>query len=236
MVYIVGVGPGSGLYLSRMGEDIIKRTQLIIGGQRNIDFIRSSIGIYSHQDLYRIGSNLGEMINKININIDKDIVVLASGDPSIYGIADYIRRNMVDKKVLNSIKGQAQYEKGQVGQVVGHSNLEIVPGISSIQYAFSIFQIPMNDLYISSSHGRLPDYDFIFTHDKVVMLTDSNIGPREIAKEVEARKENYTFYVGENLSYPNQRLTVGLASDILSIERYDMCVVILVRWREKNEK
>lgn len=233
MVYVVGVGPGSGLYLTRAAEEIIDKAQLLIGGTRNIEFIRTSLGLKEGQDTFVLGSDLASMMDQIEKNLDKDIVVLASGDPSIYGIADYINRTMSRQEdpatETNRIPSQRD-------SIQGKENLVIVPGISSIQYAFSVFKIPMNDLYITSSHGRQPDYDFIFMHDKLALVTDSKIGPRQIAQEVKDRGLDYSFYVGENLSYHNQRLTVGSADDILARDRYGMCLVILIRWRDKDEK
>lgn len=233
MVYIVGVGPGSGLYLTRAAEEIIDKAQLLIGGTRNIEFIRTSLGLKDGQDTFVLGSDLASMMDQIEKNLDKDIVVLASGDPSIYGIADYINRTMSRQEdpatETNKIPSQRD-------SIQGKENLVIVPGISSIQYAFSVFKIPMNDLYITSSHGRQPDYDFIFMHDKLALVTDSKIGPRQIAQEVKDRGLDYSFYVGENLSYHNQRLTVGSADDILARDSYGMCLVILIRWRDKDEK
>ena len=233
MVYVVGVGPGSGLYLTRAAEEIIDKAQLLIGGTRNIEFIRTSLGLKEGQDTFVLGSDLASMMDQIEKNLDKDIVVLASGDPSIYGIADYINRTMSRQEApateTNRIPSQRE-------SIQGKENLVIVPGISSIQYAFSVFKIPMNDLYITSSHGRQPDYDFIFMHDKLALVTDSKIGPRQIAQEVKDRGLDYSFYVGENLSYHNQRLTVGSADDILARDSYGMCLVILIRWRDKDEK
>ena len=233
MVYVVGVGPGSGLYLTRAAEEIIDKAQLLIGGTRNIEFIRTSLGLKEGQDTFVLGSDLANMMDQIEKNLDKDIVVLASGDPSIYGIADYINRTMSRQEdpatETNKIPSQRD-------SIQGKENLVIVPGISSIQYAFSVFKIPMNDLYITSSHGRQPDYDFIFMHDKLALVTDSKIGPRQIAQEVKDRGLDYSFYVGENLSYHNQRLTVGSADDILARDSYGMCLVILIRWRDKDEK
>ncbi len=233
MVYVVGVGPGSGLYLTRAAEEIIDKAQLLIGGTRNIEFIRTSLGLKEGQDTFVLGSDLASMMDQIEKNLDKDIVVLASGDPSIYGIADYINRTMSRQEdpatETNRIPSQRD-------SIQGKENLVIVPGISSIQYAFSVFKIPMNDLYITSSHGRQPDYDFIFMHDKLALVTDSKIGPRQIAQEVKNRGLDYSFYVGENLSYHNQRLTVGSADDILARDSYGMCLVILIRWRDKDEK
>ena len=233
MVYVVGVGPGSGLYLTRAAEEIIDKAQLLIGGTRNIEFIRTSLGLKEGQDTFVLGSDLASMMDQIEKNLGKDIVVLASGDPSIYGIADYINRTMSRQEdpatETNRIPSQRD-------SIQGKENLVIVPGISSIQYAFSVFKIPMNDLYITSSHGRQPDYDFIFMHDKLALVTDSKIGPRQIAQEVKDRGLDYSFYVGENLSYHNQRLTVGSADDILARDSYGMCLVILIRWRDKDEK
>lgn len=233
MVYVVGVGPGSGLYLTRAAEEIIDKAQLLIGGTRNIEFIRTSLGLKEGQDTFVLGSDLASMMDQIEKNLDKNIVVLASGDPSIYGIADYINRTMSRQEdpatETNRIPSQRD-------SIQGKEKLVIVPGISSIQYAFSVFKIPMNDLYITSSHGRQPDYDFIFMHDKLALVTDSKIGPRQIAQEVKDRGLDYSFYVGENLSYHNQRLTVGSADDILARDSYGMCLVILIRWRDKDEK
>ena len=233
MVYVVGVGPGSGLYLTRAAEEIIDKAQLLIGGTRNIEFIRTSLGLKEGQDTFVLGSDLASMMDQIEKNLDKDIEVLASGDPSIYGIADYINRTMSSQEdpatETNRIPSQRD-------SIQGKEKLVIVPGISSIQYAFSVFKIPMNDLYITSSHGRQPDYDFIFMHDKLALVTDSKIGPRQIAQEVKDRGLDYSFYVGENLSYHNQRLTVGSADDILARDSYGMCLVILIRWRDKDEK
>lgn len=233
MVYVVGVGPGSCLYLTRAAEEIIDKAQLLIGGTRNIEFIRTSLGLKEGQDTFVLGSDLASMMDQIEKNLDKDIVVLASGDPSIYGIADYINRTMSRQEDQAT---ETNRIPSQMDSIQGEENLVIVPGISSIQYAFSVFKIPMNDLYITSSHGRQPDYDFIFMHDKLALVTDSKIGPRQIAQEVKDRGLDYSFYVGENLSYHNQRLTVGSADDILARDSYGMCLVILIRWRDKDEK
>ena len=233
MVYVVGVGPGSGLYLTRAAEEIIDKAQLLIGGTRNIEFIRTSLGLKEGQDTFVLGSDLASMMDQIEKNLDKDIVVLASGDPSIYGIADYINRTMSRQEDPATETNRIPSQRDSIQD---KENLVIVPGISSIQYAFSVFKIPMNDLYITSSHGRQPDYDFIFMHDKLALVTDSKIGPRQIAQEVKDRGLDYSFYVGENLSYHNQRLTVGSADDILARDSYGMCLEILIRWRDKDEK
>ena len=34
--------------------------------------------------------------------------------------------------------------------------------------------------------------------------------------------------VGENLSYDNERITIGSPEDILNLEDFDMCVVVIL--------
>ena len=86
----------------------------------------------------------------------------------------------------------------------------------------------MNDVYISSSHGREPDYDFILMHKKIAMVTDKNIGPYEIAQEIKNRNMLYDMYIGENLSYPNERLEITNSNDIKNRD-YKMSLVILIK-------
>ena len=64
------------------------------------------------------------------------------------------------------------------------------------------------------------------------MLTDSKIGPREIAQKIIEEGKDYTMYVGENLSYENEILTVATPEEILKKDKYSMSVVIL----KKNNK
>ena len=83
-------------------------------------------------------------------------------------------------------------------------------------------------LYITSSHGKIPDFDYILSHKKVCMVTDSKIGPHEICREIQNRNLKKTVVVGENLSYANERITMGKAEDILAIEKFDMNVVVIL--------
>ena len=101
-------------------------------------------------------------------------------------------------------------------------------GISSLQYIFSKVHIDMNDLYITSTHGKTPDFYYVLSHKKVCMVTDKIIGPKEICKKILDRNLEKTIVVGENLSYDNERITIGSPEDILNLEDFDMCVVVIL--------
>lgn len=199
MINVIGLGPGNTDYITKLGEKLIQNSDVVIGGKRNLESIVDFEG-----EKIEISSNLKEIVEYINNNKHKQISVIASGDPLIYGIGRYLSKN-IDKKDLN-----------------------IVSGISSLQYIFSKVHIDMNDLYITSSHGKTPDFDYVLSHKKVCMVTDKIIGPKEICKQILDRNLEKTIVVGENLSYDNERITIGSPEDILNLEDFDMCVVVIL--------
>ena len=199
MINVLGLGPGNTDYITKLGEKLIQNSDVVIGGKRNLESIVDFEG-----EKIEISSNLKEIVEYINNNKHKQISVIASGDPLIYGIGRYLSKN-IDKEDLN-----------------------IVSGISSLQYIFSKVHIDMNDLYITSSHGKTPDFDYVLSHKKVCMVTDKIIGPKEICKQILDRNLEKTIVVGENLSYDNERITIGSPEDILKLEDFDMCVVVIL--------
>lgn len=199
MLNVVGIGPGNEGYITEVGKKIIAESDVLIGGKRNLEIFENFCG-----EKIVLGANLVEIKNYINENIEKNITVIASGDPSVYGIGKYLSKNVDNEK------------------------MEIIPGISSMQYMFSRIKVDMNDLYMTSSHGREPDFDYLLYHSKVCMVTDSKIGPREIAREIIKRDLKKTMAVGENLSYDNEKITIGKPEDILKIENYDMNIVVIL--------
>ena len=199
MINIIGLGPGEFDYITKMGEKLIYSSDILIGGKRNLESIENFSG-----EKIVLGNNLKEILDFIKNNIHKNISVIASGDPSIYGIGKYLSNN------------------------IEHENLNIVSGISSLQYIFSKIFVDMNDVYITSSHGKIPDFDYILSHKKVCMVTDSKIGPHEICREIQKRNLGKIVVVGENLSYANERITIGKAKEILSLDKFDMNVVVIL--------
>lgn len=199
MINIIGLGPGSIGYCTKLGEKLIYNSDVLIGGKRNLDSINDFKGTK-----IELGSNLKEIVAYLKENKDKNISIIASGDPSIYGIGKYLSNNIDNRK------------------------LNIVSGISSMQYIFSRIHNDMNDLYITSSHGKTPDFEYILQHKKVCMVTDNKIGPKEIAQEIVKRNLNKIMIVGENLSYENERITTADPEEILKIEKFDMNVVVIL--------
>ena len=199
MINIIGLGPGNLDYITKKGENLISTSDVLIGGKRNLESIKNFEG-----EKIVLDSNLREIIEYINNNKEKQISIIASGDPLIYGIGRYLSKN-IDNKMLN-----------------------MVSGISSLQYIFSKIYVDMNDVYITSSHGKVPDFVYILSHKKVCMVTDSKIGPKQISREIIDRNLNKIIVVGENLSYDNEKITIAKPEEIIRMDNFDMNVVVIL--------
>ncbi|CCL27707.1 TPA: cobalt-precorrin-7 (C(5))-methyltransferase [Clostridioides difficile] len=199
MINIIGLGPGNLDYITKKGENLISTSDVLVGGKRNLESIKNFEG-----EKIVLDSNLREIIEYINNNKEKQISIIASGDPLIYGIGRYLSKN-IDNKMLN-----------------------VVSGISSLQYIFSKIYVDMNDVYITSSHGKIPDFDYILSHKKVCMVTDSKIGPKQISREIIDRNLNKIIVVGENLSYDNEKITIAKPEEIIRMDNFDMNVVVIL--------
>ena len=199
MINVIGLGPGNTDYITKLGEKLIQNSDVVIGGKRNLESIVDFEG-----EKIVLDSNLREIIEYINNNKEKQISIIASGDPLIYGIGRCLSKN-IDKKMLN-----------------------MVSRISSLQYIFSKIYVDMNDVYITSSHGKVPDFDYILSHKKVCMVTDSKIGPKQISREIIDRNLNKIIVVGENLSYDNEKITIAKPEEIIRMDNFDMNVVVIL--------
>ncbi|AQT86039.1 putative cobalt-precorrin-6Y C(5)-methyltransferase CbiE [Paenibacillus larvae subsp. larvae] len=198
MIHIVGIGPGKPELMTSAGIILIQNADVIIGSKRQLNEIPHDIPA----ERKLLPSNLSELETFLLGKTGQDIVLLASGDPLMYGIGNWALK---------------KFPKEQ---------LQIVPGISSIQYLCTRCGIAMNDLYMTSSHGKQPDFEFLLAHPKVAMVTDSKIGPAEIAKEILQRKLNKKLIIGENLSYPDERLHLLKPEQVA--DHYEMNVVVIL--------
>lgn len=197
MINIVGIGPGSRDYLTPLGLKQIMQSDCLIGAERQLALFPDFAG-----EKRLLDSKLSDLTTWLIINQEQQITVLASGDPMLYGIGKYL------------------------SQQLGKEQVNIVSGISAIQYLFSRIALDMNDLYLTSSHGKTPDFDFIFQHKKVALVTDTIIGPYQIARQIQQRNLTRTLIIGENLSYPNERISILSPEQVA--EQYELNVVVIL--------
>ena len=203
MIYIVGIGTGFGEYsdITLRAVQIIKYSTIIIGSGRQLELAKK----YNQNANIVKYEKITDIIKILKENIDKTISVLASGNPSLYGIADFIIKNMIP-----------------------FDDILIIPGISSVEYLFSKLKITMNDLYITSFHGRKLDEEIILKSKKTAFFTDDKTKLYDIAQIYLKNKFNPIFIIGENLSYPNEKITRLKANEIKVDDEFGMYILIVI--------
>ena len=199
MLFIVGIGPGSKDYILPKAVQVLKNSDVILGFERallSIDFI------YNEKQVVK---NLNEVIFYAEENMDKDISVVASGDPCFYGITDFINR---------SYKG----------------SIEVVPGISSFQYFSAKLNKSWQKSFLGSLHGRKEDFiEKVKENCISIWLTDKNNTPASMCSALILSKFNTAVYIGENLSYPDEKITIGNPVKFINTNFSELCVIVIER-------
>lgn len=203
MIYIVGIGTGFGEYsdITLRAVQIIKYSTIIIGSGRQLELAKK----YNQNANIVKYEKITDIIKILKENIDKTISVLASGNPSLYGIADFIIKNM------NPFE-----------------DIEIISGISSVEYLFSKLKITMNDFYITSFHGRKLDEEMVLKSKKTAFFTDNKTSLYDIAQIYLKNELNPIFIIGENLSYPNEKIRKLRADEIKVDDEFKMYILIVI--------
>lgn len=204
-INVVGLGTGNIDYLTGAGIKCIISSDVLIGGERQLEDISSLLN--SSQEKY-ILKKLPHMIEYIKEkSVCKNITVVVSGDTGFYSLLNYMKKNLLDIE------------------------FNVIPGISSFQYLFAKLGESWEHYSLYSMHGR--DLDIIDALKKstagIILLTDSENSPYYIGRIL--MKNNFSdikIIAGERLSYEDERITEFYARDTERHKRdYKMNVVIL---------
>jgi precorrin-6Y C5,15-methyltransferase (decarboxylating) len=188
-VYVVGVGPGHPDYLTSTAREVIAGCQVLIGGARNLALFPD----WSGQKI-EIGNNLDFICRYLaEHRLYKSIAVLVSGDPGLFSMLQTVQTRVPDCQVA------------------------VIPGISSLQYMAAKLELAWHDWRIISLHGKeagniLPE---LIRHRRICVFTGGKHTPETICKILlQQGFSRARVWVGENLSYPQERLAQGSLADI----------------------
>jgi len=209
-IYVLGIGPGNRDYLTKKAEKIAENAEVLIGGKRALELFNNP-----EQQKIKITAELKKIKNYILENYQsKNIAVLVSGDPGLYSLLNYLKREL------------------------GEEILEVIAGISSLQIAAAKIKLNWNDMQISSLHGNQENkaevLKLIKNNSKVGLFTDKRFPPSEIANYLlNNGVVNKAIYVFENLSYPDEKITAGSLKEISQKSFSKLTVMIILDNKEK---
>ena len=193
-IKIVGLGPGNLDYLLPVCKKQIEGADILVGGRRNIESLGDmSVG----KEIKYIDKHLKNLVEELKSNLHKKIVMVVSGDTGFYSMLEFMKKNF------------------------DCESLETYPGISSIQYLFARCNLSWFDALVKSVHGRdLKFEELVSRHSYLGLLTDKKNTPQEIARRLYvAGYHEKKITVGEDLSYPYERIVEYSAEELMGIER-----------------
>jgi precorrin-6Y C5,15-methyltransferase (decarboxylating) len=166
---------------------------------------------YSCGEKKVVGGDVGDVIRFIRDRRDKRLVVITSGDPCFYSLLDVILREFPKEEV------------------------EVVPGISSMQLCFARIKETLNDSTFISLHGRgLEELRKAAERKKLVILTDDKTPPNIVADYIRLHHPGKRrVYVCENLTEEAERITEGGLQDIARGRFSGNAVMVIISEEEK---
>lgn len=197
MLYIVGIGPGHKEYILPKAVDVLNKCNVILGFSRAIE----SIDYIEGEKI--ITNSLENTLNVSNEYKEEDIAIVASGDPTFYGITNYFKKHYI-------------------------GNIKVIPGISSFQYLTCKLNMAWNNAFLGSLHGREEDFIENVRMNKIsIWLTDNRNNPSKLCSELIKESIDCNVIVGENLSYQNEVITQGAPKDFICNEYSDLSILIV---------
>ena len=204
-ITLLGIGMGSPEMLTVQGKACLDQADLLIGARRMVDSVKRP-----GQDVF-IEYRSQEIKNYIDAHPEYDnIVIVLSGDVGFYSGA----RKLLDILNWNSPE----------------QNVEVQCGISSVVYFMSKIGLSWDDAKIVSAHGRGCNLiSYIRNTKKVFAILGTSDGIAVLAGKLsEYGMGDVLLYVGENLSYDNEKIFVKPASELTEYTGDPLSVVCAV--------
>lgn len=198
-IYLIGAGPGNMELLTTEAKKAMIDSDVIIAHKRLLmGFENSNKKLIESTSPKEITDYIAQAAE------DKTISVLVSGDTGFYSLS---------KSLVKTLEGMG--------------DVKVLCGISSIQYFCSKIQSSWDDALLISLHGRDCNLvEKVKRNPKVITLAGGEYSPQYIVKLLcENHLENVILTIGENLSYQNEKITMGTAKELLDTTFSSLCVM-----------
>ena len=194
-IFIVGIGPGASEYLTKKAIDTVKTSDYTVGSTRAIELFDDVQN--------KIDFNVKNLLDKIEEGVQlacdgNTISILSTGDPGFSGVLNTVLR----------ISKEKNFPK---------ENIEVVPGISSLQLAAAKCHIQWDSANVMTFHGRenIEDILPIINNGKTTIALPSR-KVKDMAQFLidNGVDEDRKVVVCERLSYPDENIVESTLKQI----------------------
>ena len=218
-VYAVGVGPGSSDYVTKIVEEIIKKSDVVVGYKYTLKTIENFLS--------------GKEVHEITMETQEDVY-------------QKVQKNLGEKTLVIPFTGDVNFSESEVVDrlIEIFGDVRIVPGISSIQVAAAKTRVPLDKskvitMHISTSIEREKiDLQKALLDGLSVVLVPrpwpkeraKHFMPSEIAfylKKNGFDTKELKVHVFENLTTEKETSFVGMVNDLEGKEFSDLSVMVI---------
>ena len=207
-IFIVGIGSGASEYLTKKAIDTVKTSDYTVGSTRAIELFDDVQN--------KIDFNVKNLLDKIEEGVQlacdgNTISILSTGDPGFSGVLNTVLR----------ISKEKNFPK---------ENIEVVPGISSLQLAAAKCHIQWDSANVMTFHGRenIEDILPIINNGKTTIALPSR-KVKDMAQFLidNGVDEDRKVVVCERLSYPDENIVESTLKQIAQSEFTYMCIMVI---------
>ncbi len=198
-INIVSVGVGDKGNLTLNAINAIDKSQIVIGSKRALE----CFNLCDKKSFVAIDTHLiKDIIDKSDCS---EISVVFSGDTGFYSGA---------KKLIDNLK---------------YYSLNVISGISSYVYFFNKIQKSYDDVAFFSIHGKSFNFvEAIKKNKKVFILLGGECQAAYVCDSItKAGLGECDVYIGENLSYSNEKIIFNKAKYLTDIKTGSLCVIYI---------
>ena len=154
-----------------------------------------------------VGSDIEKVLDEIDSESGRRIVVLVTGDPGLCSLAAPILKRF------------------------GRSRCEIIPGVSSIQTAFAAIGMDWLDARIIDAHGENPRLKpaSLTKEGKIAVFAGRKDAIAWVVSLAKAIGKGRRIYLCENLTLDNERVRQIEPADLEKTEASSRTIVLIIK-------
>lgn len=204
-IIIVGCGPGAADYLTAAARKAVEGAEILVGA----DHLLALFPAVGSRRIEVTGS-MTAVLDQLEPLLEQQICVLVSGDSGLFSLAQLVIRRF------------------------GRENCRVIPGISSVQVAFSRLALSWNLALLISAHGRLPEETTadLLNYDRIALLAGDSNAIGWAAERLDELGSNYLVVSCENLTLEDEMTRQFNGGDDLRRAKFLSRTILLFLKRE----
>ena len=235
-VFAVGVGPGSSKFVNKIVSDVINDCDVIVGYKYTLKTIEDLI--------------TGKEVHEITMNDQEEVY-------------QKIASSLGEKKLLVPFTGDVNFSESEVVDrlIEIFGDVEIIPGISSIQVAASKAKVPLDKSKVITMHvttsieekklelqkALIDGFSVVLVPRPWPKMPEKHFMPSEIAKYLKNNgfdTGKMKIHVFEKLTTEDETVFEGMVKDLEGKEFSDLSVMVFnqtkldsymnYKWQWKN--